>query len=101
MTDPVILPSSKTIVDRSVIQRHLLSDQVCVEQSMLHIVEYHKILNCFFSLKHWSSFMILRPMLLPVQTDPFNRSLLTVEMLIPDHELKRRIDDYLASHSKK
>uniref|UniRef100_A0A7I4B4Z0 RING-type E3 ubiquitin transferase n=1 Tax=Physcomitrium patens TaxID=3218 RepID=A0A7I4B4Z0_PHYPA len=61
MTDPVILPSSKTIVDRSVIQRHLLSDQ----------------------------------------TDPFNRSLLTVEMLIPDHELKRRIDDYLASHSKK
>ncbi|KAG0567242.1 hypothetical protein M758_7G160400 [Ceratodon purpureus] len=60
MTDPVILPSSRTTIDRSVIQRHLLSDQ----------------------------------------TDPFNRSLLTTDMLIPDHELKKKIDEYLASHSK-
>lgn len=36
-----------------------------------------------------------------VQTDPFNRSLLTAEMLIPDYDLKKRIDDYLASHAKK
>jgi len=61
MTDPVILPSSKTTIDRSVIQRHLLSDQ----------------------------------------TDPFNRSLLTADMLIPDIDLKRKIDEYLAMHSKK
>ncbi|KAJ7561846.1 hypothetical protein O6H91_03G043800 [Diphasiastrum complanatum] len=58
MRDPVMLPSSKTIVDRSVIQRHLLSDQ----------------------------------------TDPFNRSLLTPDMLIPDSELKARIDEFLRSH---
>ncbi|KAL0450500.1 UNVERIFIED_CONTAM: putative ubiquitin conjugation factor E4 [Sesamum latifolium] len=43
MRDPVILPSSKVIVDRPVIQRHLLSDS----------------------------------------TDPFNRSHLTADMLIP------------------
>jgi hypothetical protein len=35
-----------------------------------------------------------------VQSDPFNRSLLTAEMLIPDHDLKKRIDEYLASHTK-
>lgn len=58
MRDPVILPSSKTTVDRSTIQRHLLSDQ----------------------------------------TDPFNRSLLTPEMLIPNTELKSQIDAYMTSH---
>lgn len=36
-----------------------------------------------------------------VQTDPFNRSLLTADMLVPDVELKSRIDEYLASHTKK
>eukprot|EP00899_Mesostigma_viride_P025856 jgi/Mesvir1/6455/Mv19535-RA.2 len=56
MTDPVTLPSSKMVVDRSSIQRHLLSDQ----------------------------------------TDPFNRSLLTVDMLIPNHELKQRIEAWKA-----
>ncbi|KAL3691495.1 hypothetical protein R1sor_005146 [Riccia sorocarpa] len=59
MRDPVILPSSKTTLDRSTIQRHLLSDQ----------------------------------------TDPFNRSLLTADMLIPDTELKAKIEAFLSSHS--
>lgn len=51
MTDPVLLPSSRVIVDRSTIARHLLSDQ----------------------------------------SDPFNRSPLTMDLVIPDLELKERI----------
>ncbi|CAM8986271.1 unnamed protein product [Rhodiola kirilowii] len=58
MKDPVILPSSRIIVDRHVITRHLLSDS----------------------------------------TDPFNRSHLTSEMLIPANELRARIEDFVKSH---
>lgn len=54
MEDPVILPSSKTILDRSTIETHLLSDQ----------------------------------------TDPFNRSKLTKEMLIPAEDLRIKIIQY-------
>eukprot|EP01121_Diplochlamys_sp_Union-15-3_P012023 TRINITY_DN3548_c0_g1_i2.p1 TRINITY_DN3548_c0_g1~~TRINITY_DN3548_c0_g1_i2.p1 ORF type:complete len:283 (+),score=33.58 TRINITY_DN3548_c0_g1_i2:221-1069(+) len=54
MKDPVILPSSKTTIDRSTILRHLLSNE----------------------------------------TDPFNRSHLTVDMLIPNVELKKRIEEF-------
>ncbi|KAI3452252.1 hypothetical protein Pfo_008917 [Paulownia fortunei] len=61
MRDPVILPSSKVIVDRPVIQRHLLSDS----------------------------------------TDPFNRSHLTVDMLIPDVELKAKIEEFIKSQELK
>lgn len=57
MKDPVILPSSRVVVDRPVIQRHLLSDT----------------------------------------TDPFNRSHLTVDMLIPDVELKAKIEEFVKS----
>lgn len=31
------------------------------------------------------------------QTDPFNRSHLTQDMLIPDAELKQRIDEFIRS----
>ncbi|KAK4477584.1 hypothetical protein RD792_016819 [Penstemon davidsonii] len=61
MRDPVILPSSKVIVDRPVIQRHLLSDS----------------------------------------TDPFNRSHLTADMLIPDVELKSKIEEFIKSQQLK
>ncbi|KAL8471662.1 hypothetical protein ACS0TY_029065 [Phlomoides rotata] len=61
MKDPVILPSSRVIVDRPVIQRHLLSDS----------------------------------------TDPFNRSHLTADMLIPDVELKAKIEDFVNSQELK
>jgi ubiquitin conjugation factor E4 B len=54
MDDPVMLPSSKTIVDRKTIETHLTKDK----------------------------------------TDPFNRSLLTSEMLISCSELKNRIEEY-------
>lgn len=52
MSDPVILPNSRTVVDRGTIARHLLSDQ----------------------------------------TDPFNRSPLTLQEVIPDTELKAKIE---------
>lgn len=55
MIDPVILPSSKVIVDRTTIARHLLSDQ----------------------------------------SDPFNRSPLTMDQVKPDVELKAKIDDWI------
>lgn len=61
MKDPVILPSSKASVDRTVIQRHLLSDS----------------------------------------TDPFNRAPLTQDMLIPDVELKARIEAFIRSRGLK
>ncbi|KAJ1303373.1 hypothetical protein OPQ81_011567 [Rhizoctonia solani] len=56
MRDPVKLPSSKAIVDRSTIKAHLLSDT----------------------------------------TDPFNRSPLKIEEVIPDEELKAKIGAWLA-----
>lgn len=55
MRDPVILPSSKNIVDRAVIARHILSDQ----------------------------------------TDPFNRSPLSLDMVTPDVELKTKIENWI------
>ncbi|XP_022868548.1 probable ubiquitin conjugation factor E4 [Olea europaea var. sylvestris] len=61
MKDPVILPSSKVTLDRSVIHRHLLSDS----------------------------------------TDPFNRSHLTVDMLIPNTELKAAIEEFIRSQQVK
>ncbi|XP_044756746.1 ubiquitin conjugation factor E4 A [Coccinella septempunctata] len=55
MTDPVILPSSKQVVDRTTIARHLLSDQ----------------------------------------TDPFNRSPLSMDQVIPDTELAKEIREWV------
>lgn len=57
MTDPVKLPTSGQILDRSTIEQHLLSDP----------------------------------------KDPFNRKPLTKNDLIPDLELKQRIEDYKKS----
>jgi ubiquitin conjugation factor E4 B len=54
MEDPVTLPSSKVVLDRSTIQRHLLSDQ----------------------------------------TDPFNRSKLTADMLVENTELRQKIEQW-------
>jgi len=60
MSDPVRLPASNVVMDRSTIQRHLLSDQ----------------------------------------TDPFNRSKLTPDMLVPEEELKAKIQDWLSKQRK-
>ena len=52
MRDPVLLPSSKVVCDRTVITRHLLSEQ----------------------------------------TDPYTKQKLTVEDLVPQADLKEKID---------
>ncbi|KIY45637.1 hypothetical protein FISHEDRAFT_48948 [Fistulina hepatica ATCC 64428] len=56
MRDPVMLPSSRAIIDKSTIKSHLLSDT----------------------------------------TDPFNRVPLTIEEVIPQPELKAKIEGFLA-----
>ncbi|KAI0712081.1 ubiquitin elongating factor core-domain-containing protein [Earliella scabrosa] len=61
MRDPVTLPASRVIVDRSTIKSHLLSDT----------------------------------------KDPFNRMPLTLEEVIPNPELKQRIDAFLAERRNK
>ncbi|XP_056648617.1 ubiquitin conjugation factor E4 A isoform X2 [Diorhabda sublineata] len=61
MMDPVILPSSKQIVDRSTIARHLLSDQ----------------------------------------TDPFNRSPLSMDQIIPHTELAEEIRNWIDERKRK
>ncbi|KAL9097339.1 MAG: hypothetical protein Q9165_000766 [Trypethelium subeluteriae] len=57
MEDPVILPASKTTIDRSTIRSHLLSDP----------------------------------------TDPFNRSPLKIEDVVPDEEMKGKIAEFKAT----
>jgi len=61
MRDPVMLPSSKTIIDRSTIKSHLLSDS----------------------------------------KDPFNRAPLAIEDVIPQPELKARIQEFLIERRRK
>ncbi|KAJ7095825.1 ubiquitin elongating factor core-domain-containing protein [Mycena belliarum] len=61
MRDPVLLPKSRNIVDRSTIKSHLLSDS----------------------------------------KDPFNRMALSIDEVIPDPELKARIDAFLIERRKK
>uniref|UniRef100_H2Y6Z0 Ubiquitin conjugation factor E4 B n=1 Tax=Ciona savignyi TaxID=51511 RepID=H2Y6Z0_CIOSA len=55
MRDPVLLPTSGTVMDRSIILRHLLNSS----------------------------------------TDPFNRQELTEDMLKPETNLKKRIDNWI------
>ncbi|KAJ6222756.1 hypothetical protein RDWZM_001301 [Blomia tropicalis] len=60
MSDPVILPGSRKVLDRATITRHLLSDH----------------------------------------TDPYTRAPLTMDMLIPDVEMKRKIEEFVTSKLK-
>ncbi|KAG8989139.1 Ubiquitin conjugation factor E4 A [Tulasnella sp. 427] len=61
MRDPVILPSSRTTIDRSTIKAHLLSDP----------------------------------------TDPFNRAPLSIDDVVPNDELRRKIADWIAEQRSK
>ncbi|CBQ69151.1 related to UFD2-ubiquitin fusion degradation protein [Sporisorium reilianum SRZ2] len=61
MKDPVLLPRSKTVVDRSTIKAHLLSDS----------------------------------------TDPFNRSPLKIEDVVPDVELRARIEAFVSERRRR
>lgn len=61
MRDPVTLPTSKQVVDRSTISRHLMSDP----------------------------------------TDPFNRSPLTMQEVVPNTDLKNRITQWIEDKRRK
>ncbi|THG98805.1 hypothetical protein EW026_g3438 [Hermanssonia centrifuga] len=61
MRDPVLLPSSRTVIDRATIKSHLLSDA----------------------------------------KDPFNRMPLSLEDVVPDLDLKARIEAFLAERRNK
>lgn len=74
MTDPVMLPSSRKIVDRATISRHLLR------------FVFLKIMN-LYSIENFSS----------DQTDPFNRNSLRMQDVIPQTDLKQQIEQWKSS----
>jgi len=92
MKDPVTLPSSKVTVDRPVIIRHLLSDSVSTVMSL----NYRYKLS--FSAMLWYLASVVYIIL---QTDPFNRSHLTQDMLIPNTELKLQIEEFVRSQQSR
>ncbi len=75
MSDPVNLPTSGKIMDRSNILRHLLR---CIMWSV-----YVSMHLCGGFLVAYSD-----------QTDPFNRAPLTPDMLISDIKLKDKIQQW-------
>ena len=92
MKDPVTLPSSKVTVDRPVIIRHLLSDSVSTVTSLT----YRYTLS--FSGMLWYLASVVYIIL---QSDPFNRSHLTQDMLIPNTELKLQIEEFVRSQQSR
>lgn len=75
MIDPVILPSSKMNVDRSTIARYIL---LRIRKNVIILLYF-----CYF--RH----------LLSDQTDPFNRSHLTMDMVKTNAELKNQIEEWI------
>ena len=94
MKDPVILPSSRISVDRAVIQRHLLSDTVSSSRCYFFFFLTPDNFSGWVGLNKFVSICLL-------QTDPFNRSHLTQDMLIPDVELKAKIEEFIKSQGLK
>lgn len=92
----MILPSSRITVDRPIIQRHLLSDNVSISYTLT--IKLHTSLSLSEDFEF--STLNLIPLLL-LQHDPFNRAHLTSDMLIPDIELKAKIDEFVKSHQSK
>ena len=76
MSDPVILPNSRKVVDRATITRHLL------RFDLFKIILFQTI----YSICSYSD-----------HTDPYTRTPLTMDMLIPDEELKNRIKSFILS----
>lgn len=74
MVDPVMLPSSRQIIDRATIARHLLR----FDSFLLFCLR----MNVIF---------------LSDQTDPFNRNPLRMQDVIPQTELKQTIEQWKAS----
>lgn len=79
MTDPVILPSSKITIDRQTIAR---LEFFCLFKAFLYKI-------CIIIL------LILFRHLLSDQTDPFNRSPLTMDMVKSNIELQHRVQEWI------
>lgn len=77
MTDPVMLPSSRKILDRSTISRHLLRFDLDIQSSDL-ILSFPN----------------------SDQTDPFNRNPLHMQDVIPQQELKETIEQWKISQCR-
>jgi len=77
MSDPVMLPSSRKIVNRTTIARHLLRFELKISFSCQ--------IKRIFSIENSD------------QTDPFNRNPLRMQDVIPQKELKRTIEQWKAS----
>lgn len=83
MTDPVKLPSGY-ILDRSTIARHLLR---LVPDQLIRCD--NQVSNDKFSLIDSD------------QNDPFTRAALSMEMVVPDTELKNKIDLFIEEYNQK
>lgn len=85
MTDPVILPSSKITIDRQTIARLICN-------ILYNIILTYKILYIYISIyfRH----------LLSDQTDPFNRSPLTMDMIKSNVELQQKIQEWISQRKQ-
>lgn len=92
MLDPVLLPSSNVTVDRSTIARHLLR---LVNSSR----STDDSLGTTFGTQHPDSFDLCY-FTRSDQTDPFNRSPLTMDQIRPNEELKQQILQWLDEHKQ-
>lgn len=88
MLDPVLLPSSNVTVDRSTIARHLL--RLVTSDSSLGMISGRHHQYSFDLYYHTRS----------DQTDPFNRSPLTMDQIRPNEELKQQILQWLDEHKQ-
>lgn len=86
MTDPVILPSSKITIDRQTIAR---LEFLCLFRAFLNIYDIYD------KKKRMIILLILFRHLLSDQTDPFNRSPLTMDMVKSNIELQHRVQEWI------
>lgn len=100
MLDPVLLPSSNVTVDRSTIARHLLR---LATPCNLHTDSYlwypWFILAGNIGIGIWLFLSYVHPPYSD-QTDPFNRSPLTMDQIRPNEELKQQILQWLDKHKQ-
>lgn len=92
MLDPVLLPSSNVTVDRSTIARHLLR--------LVGWLLLTKLRRGMVSGGQRQYSFDLYYLTCSDQTDPFNRSPLTMDQIRPNEELKQQISQWLDEHKQ-
>lgn len=91
MTDPVILPSSKITIDRQTIAR---LEFLCLFRAFLNIYDIYDKKKTYDYITNYILLIIFRH-LLSDQTDPFNRSPLTMDMVKSNIELQHRVQEWI------